>query len=82
MKKDSADFVPLWMLLSAGFLAGWVYGNCRHRKQEDDERRGWLGGPAADTRAMHRALIKQLTVNEDIQRRLEAVSKGLEKLPS
>ena len=88
MTENPADFIPIWMILSAafGFLVGEVSGdNSRHRKclQEANEGlRDRLNEVAADTKPLERALKEQRGVINDIHSRLLAVSKGLEKRTS
>jgi len=87
MIEKAADFIPIWMALSAGFgfLAGEVCGDYRrHRRclqQANDELRDRLQG-AADREPIQRALKEQRGVINDIHHRLLAVSKGFEKRPS
>jgi hypothetical protein len=88
MTENPADFIPIWMLLSAifGFLIGEVSGdNFRYRKclqEANEELRDRLNETAADTKPIERALKEQRGVINDIHSRLLAVSKGLEKRPS
>ena len=88
MIESSADFVPIWMLIAAGFgfIAGEVCGDYRrHRhclQQANDELRERLEEAAADTKPIQRAIKEQRGVINDIHCRLLAVSKGLEKRPS
>jgi hypothetical protein len=87
MIEHSADFLPLWMLIAAGFgfLAGEACGNnFRHRKyleQANEHLRDQLEKTMAETQPIRRALKEQRGVINDIHRRLVAVSKGLEKHP-
>jgi len=87
MIEKTADFIPIWMVLSAGlgFLIGELCGDYnRHRKclqRENDELRDRLEA-APNGRPIQRALKEQRGVINDIHRRLMAVSKGLEKQPS
>jgi hypothetical protein len=88
MTENPADFIPIWMILSAafGFLVGEISGdNYRHRKclqQANEELRDRHDEAAADTKPIQRALKEQRGVINDIHRRLLAVSKSLEKRPS
>jgi DNA invertase Pin-like site-specific DNA recombinase len=88
MTENPADFIPIWMILSAafGFIVGDACGNSfRHRKclqETNDELRDRLQEATADTEPIHRALKQQRGVINDIHSRLVAVSKGLEKRPS
>jgi len=87
MIESSADVLPIWMLIAAGFgfLAGDICGDYRrHRhclQQANEELRKRLEEAAADIKPIQRALKEQRGVN-DIHSRLLAVSKGLEKRPS
>ncbi|MGP8253406.1 MAG: hypothetical protein ACLQHF_15355 [Terracidiphilus sp.] len=88
MIEHSADFLPLWMLIAAGFgfLAGELCGDHRRHlacvKQTNEQLRDQLEKTTADTQPIKRALKEQRGVINDIHRRLVAVSKGLEKRPS
>ena len=88
MTENPADFVPIWMILSAafGFIVGEACGdNYRHRKclqQTNQELHYRLQEAAAETKPIQRALKEQRGVINDIYNRLLAVSKGLEKRPS
>ena len=88
MTENPADFIPIWMILSAAF--GFIIGDAcrdyrRHRnclQQANEELRERLEEAATDTKPIQRALKEQRGVINDIHRRLLAVSKGLEKRPS
>ena len=88
MTENPADFIPIWMILSAafGFVVGEAFGDSsRHRKclqQANEELRDRLKESTTDTEPIHRALKQQRGVINDIHSRLVAVSKGLEKRPS
>lgn len=88
MTENPADFIPIWMMLSAafGFIAGEAFGDSsRHRKclqQANEELRDRLQEAITGTEPIHRALKQQRGVINDIHSRLVAVSKGLEKRPS
>jgi hypothetical protein len=88
MTDNPADFVPIWMILSAafGFIIGEVCGDhSRHRKclqEANEELRNRLEEAATDMKPIQRALKEQRGVINDIHSRLLAVSKGLEKRPS
>ena len=88
MTENPADFIPIWMILSAafGFIIGEAFGDSsRHRKclqQTNEELRDRLQESTTDTEPIHRALKQQRGVINDIHSRLLAVSKGLEKRPS
>ena len=81
MIEKAADFLPIWMVLTAafGFLVGGACGDLRrHRRclqQTNDELRDRLEKVTPDTRPIQRVL-------NDLHKRLMAVSKGLEKRPS
>ena len=85
MTDNPADFIPIWMLLSAifGFVIGDVCGDYRrHRnclQEANEELRVRLDEAAPDTKPIQRALKEQRGVINDIHSRLLAVSKGLEK---
>ena len=85
MIEQSADFIPIWMLLSAafGFLIGDAFGDStRHRKclqQINDDLRDELEQAHANEEPLHRALKQQRGVINDIHKRVVAVTKGLEK---
>ena len=88
MTENPADFIPIWMIMSAafGFIVGEAFGDSsRHRKclqQANEELRDRLQEATTDTEPIHRALKQQRGVINDIHSRLVAVSKGLEKRPS
>ena len=88
MTENPADFIPIWMILSAafGFLLGEVSGDSsRHRKclqEANEELRDRLQEANTDTEPIQRALKEQRGVINDIHSRLLAVSKSLEKRPS
>jgi len=88
MTENPADFVPIWMILSAafGFIIGDACGDYRrHRnclQQANEELRERLQEATAESKPIERALREQRGVINDIHRRLLAVSKGLEKRPS
>jgi hypothetical protein len=88
MIEDSANFLPIWMLLSAafGFLAGEAFGDSRrHRKcleQTNDDLRDNLEKAHINEEPLHRALKQQRGVINDIHKQMTAVTKALEKRPS
>ncbi len=88
MIEDSANFLPIWMLLSAafGFLIGDAFGDStRHRKcleQINDDLRDKLEKARADEQPLRRELNQQRGVLNDLHKRIVAVTKGLEKRPS
>jgi septal ring factor EnvC (AmiA/AmiB activator) len=85
MIEQSADFIPIWMLLSAalGFIIGEAYGDQnRHRKyleQANADLRDQLQNSQSRTPALQHAINQQRRVINDIHRRIVAVTKGLEK---
>ena len=87
MIEDPADFIPVWMLLSAafGFIVGETCGeNFRHRKcleQANEDLRDQLHNTQACTPALQFALAQQRRVINDIHKRIVAVSKGVENRP-
>ena len=88
MIENSADFLPIWMLLSAafGFIVGDAFGDSRrHRKcleQANDDLRGELNKTHTDEELLHRALKQQRGVINDIHKQMTAVTKALKKRPS
>jgi hypothetical protein len=88
MTENPADFIPMWMILSAafGFIVGEAFGDSsRHRRclqQANEELRDRLQESTTDTEPIHRALKQQRGVINDIHSRLVAVSKGVEKRTS
>jgi len=87
-EESAADFLPIWMLLSAGFgfLAGEVFGDSRrHRKclqQVNDDLRNELEKADAYEEPLHRVLKQQRGVINDIHKQITAVTKALQKRPS
>jgi hypothetical protein len=88
MIENSADFLPLWMILSAafGFMIGDAFGDsARHRKcleEVNEDLRDELDKARAFEQPLDRELKRQRGVINDIHSRLVAVSKGLEKRTS
>lgn len=88
MIEQAADFLPIWMLLSAafGFIIGDAFGDSRrHRKclqQANDDLRDLIenGRPTDDS--LHTAINKNRKVLNDIHKRICAVTKGSSKLSS
>ena len=86
--ESAADFLPIWMLLSAafGFIIGEAFGDSpRHRKcleQANDDLRDQLEKAHACEEPLHRALKQQRGVINDIHKQVTAVTKGLEKRAS
>ena len=89
MIEQSADFIPIWMLLSAafGFIVGDAFGDSpRHRKcleQANADLRDQLqNAHALLDRQSTSALNQQRRVINDIHKRIVAVTKGLQKRSS
>jgi hypothetical protein len=88
MNPESADFLPLWMLIAAGFgfLAGELCGDYRRHlacmQQANEQLRDQLEKTMAENQPIERALKEQRGIINDIHSRLVAVSKSLEKRPS
>ena len=88
IEESAADFLPIWMLLSAafGFLIGDAFGDStRHRKclqQINDDLRDELDNARTAEQPLHREIKQQRGVLNDIHKKIAAVSKGLEKRPS
>ena len=74
MTENPADFIPIWMIMSAafGFIVGEAFGDSsRHRKclqQANEELRDRLQEATTDTEPIHRALKQQRGVINDIHR--------------
>ena len=86
MIEQAADFLPIWMVLSAafGFIVGEAYGDqARHRKcleQANADLRDQLqNAQHRSTNLQQTALDQQRRVINDIHKRIVAVSKGLQK---
>jgi len=83
MIESSEGFMPIWMLIAAGFgfITGEVCGDYRrHRhclQQANQELRERLQETAAATTPIQRALKEQRGVINDIHSRPVAVSKTL-----
>jgi septal ring factor EnvC (AmiA/AmiB activator) len=88
IQESAADFLPIWMLLSAafGFLIGDAFGDStRHRKclqQANDNLRDEIEKAIANEEPLHRALKQQRGVLNDIHKQIIAVTKALQKRPS
>lgn len=88
IQESAADFLPIWMLLSAafGFLIGDAFGDStRHRKclqQINDDLRDELDNARNAEQPLYREIKQQRGVLNDIHKKIAAVSKGLEKRPS
>jgi hypothetical protein len=84
---ESADVLPIWMVLSAafGFIVGEVCGeSIRHRKclqQANADLHDELEKARASEEPLHRQLKQQRGVINDIHSRLVAVSKALQNRP-
>jgi len=85
MIEQSADFIPIWMVLSAafGFIVGDALGDqTRHRKcleQANEDLRDQLQNAQPCSTNLQHALDQQRRVINDIHKRIIAVTKGLEK---
>ena len=85
IKESAADFLPIWMLLSAafGFLIGDAFGDStRHRnrlQQANADLRGRLEKTHVCEEPVRQAIKQQCGVLNDIHKHVTAVSKGLEK---
>ena len=88
MIENSADFLPIWMLMSAafGFIIGDAFGDSRrHRKcleQDKDDLRDRLEEAHAGGEPVYRQLKQQRGVLNDIYKQMVAVTKALQKRPS
>jgi len=88
MIENSADFLPIYMLLSAafGFLAGDALGDSRrHRKcleQINDDLEDRLEKAHAFEEPLHLELKRQRGIINDIHKQLTTVTKALQKRPS
>ena len=88
MIENFADYLPLWMLLSAafGFMIGDAFGNSRrHRKcleQSNKDLRDALQQYRTDAKPIHRELRKQRGVVNDIHKRVVALVEAQEKRPA
>jgi hypothetical protein len=88
MIENSADFLPLYMVLSAafGFLVGDAFGDSRrHRKcleQINSDLHDQLEKTRSDEEPLHRELNQQRGVINDIHKKISAVTKALQKRPS
>jgi len=88
MIENSADFLPIYMLLSAafGFLAGDAFGDStRHRKcleQANDDLHDQLEKARAFEEPLRREFKRQRGVINDIHKQMTTVTKALQKRPS
>ena len=88
MIETTADFVPIYMLLSAafGFLAGEAFGDSRrHRKcleQINDDLHDQLDRAHTEQEPLHQELKRQRGIINKIHKQISAVTKALEKRPS
>ena len=84
IEESAADFLPIWMLLSAafGFLIGDAVGDStRHRKclqQDNDDLRDELEKAHACENQL-RELKQQRGLINDIHKRIATVTKGFQK---
>lgn len=80
MIENSADFLPIWMLLSAAFG-----DSTRHRKcleQINDDLRNRLDEAPAGGESIQRQMKQQRGIINDIHKQLTTVTKALQKRPS
>lgn len=88
MIENSADFLPIWMLMSAafGFMIGDALGDSRRRRkcleQDNEDLRDRLDEAHAGGEPVYRQLKQQRGILNDIHKNVTAVSKALEKRPS
>ena len=88
MIENTADLLPIYMLLSAafGFLAGDALGDSRrHRKcleQINDDLEHRLEKARAFDEPLHLELKRQRGVIHDIHKQLTTVTKALQKRSS
>lgn len=88
MIENSADFLPIYMVMSAafGFIIGDAFGDTtRHRKclqQINDDLRDELEKARAFEEPLHLELKRQRGVINDIHQKITAVTKALQKRPS
>jgi hypothetical protein len=88
MIEESADFVPIWMLLSAafGFIIGDAFGDStRHRKcleQANADLRDQLDNTRVNEQSIQRELKQQRGVINDLHKQMTAVTKSSRRRPS
>ena len=88
MIEEAADFLPLWMILSAafGFIVGEACGDHnRHRKcleEINSDLRDQLEKAGTDEGPVCKELKRQRGELNDIHKLLTTVTKTLEKRPS
>ena len=86
MIAESTTYLPLWMMLSAGFgfLAGEAIGDySRHRKcleQDNESLRAELDKAHTASQPIHQQLKHQRGVLHDVHKQITAVSKALQNL--
>jgi len=88
MIENSADVLPIWIVLSAafGFIVGDALGDSRgHRKcleQINDDLEDRLEKARAFEEPLHLELKRQRGIINDIHKQLTTVTKALQKRPS
>ena len=88
MIEESADFIPIWMVISAafGFIVGEACGNnFRHRKcleQANEDLREQLENAHPGQEPFCQELKRLRGEIHDIHKHVVAVTKALQKRPS
>jgi hypothetical protein len=88
IEESAADFLPIWMVLSAafGFIAGDAFGDStRHRKcleQLNADLHDQLDKARANEQPQHRVLKQQRGILNDIHKQISAVTKSSSRRPS
>jgi hypothetical protein len=88
IEESAADFLPIWMLLSAafGFIIGDAFGDStRHRKcleQANEDLHDQLENSRSTEQPLHRLLKQQRGILNDIHKQIRAVTKSSPKRPS
>lgn len=88
MIENSADYLPIWMLLSAafGFIIGDAFGDStRHRKcleQANEDLHDALEKAQPCEEPIQRQLKRQRGILNDLHKQMTAVTKALQKRPS
>ncbi len=88
MIEHSADFLPLWMLIAAGFgfLVGEALGDCRRHRKCLEQATEDLRDQLAKTRTAEEPLLQELKqlrgLLNDVHAYLLPVSKGSAERPT
>jgi hypothetical protein len=88
IEESAADFLPIWMLLSAafGFIIGDAFGDStRHRKcleQANEDLHDQLENSRSTEQPLHRLLKQQRGILNDIHKQISAVTKSSSRRPS